>query len=118
VNETMVTMAGWIVGEVTTRRTADETSWARFRVVVNERRYDSDKAEWADAHSMFVTVHCRRRAGENAVSVLKRGHPVVVHGRLRLWGDPERPDMQVDAHSVGIDLARFADVEQPLAAAA
>ncbi|MFC5289109.1 hypothetical protein ACFPM7_18830 [Actinokineospora guangxiensis] len=44
-NETMVTMAGWIVGEVTTRRTAEETSWARFRVVVNERRYDSDKSE-------------------------------------------------------------------------
>ncbi|MFC5289110.1 single-stranded DNA-binding protein [Actinokineospora guangxiensis] len=67
---------------------------------------------------MFVTVHCRRRAGENAAGVLKRGHPVIVHGRLRLWGDPERPDMQVDAYSVGIDLARFADVEQPLAAAA
>lgn len=119
--ETIVTMVGWVAGEVTRRRRGDGTTWARFRLAAVERRFDSDKADWVDANRMFVSVHCWRKLGDNVLATLKRGDPVVVHGRLRLYehdsDQQSRFDLQVDAYSLGVDLSRRAviDDEAPTA---
>lgn len=108
--ETLVTMVGRVAGEVTPRRTSAETTWARFRLAVGERRYDADKQEWVEAHVSFVSVHCWRVLGDKALATLKRGDPVVVHGRLRVIGQDTaeggRVDVVVQAHHVGLDLSR------------
>lgn len=124
--EALVTLAGRLAGEVTPRRTATETTWARFRLAVNERRYDPEKRDWVDVHTSFVSVSCWRTLGDRALATLKRGDPVIVHGKLRVIGqddlDSGRIDVVLDAHHLGLDLSQdrpSANVERaPLAAVA
>ena len=124
--ETLVTMVGRLASEVTPRRTSTETTWVRFRIAVNEERYDADQQKWIKAHVSFVSVHCWRGLADRALATLKRGDPVVVFGRLRVHGqdgadEGGRIDVQVEAFHLGLDLSRerpAANVPRPLAAVA
>ncbi|GGS42351.1 single-stranded DNA-binding protein [Actinokineospora fastidiosa] len=112
--ETLVTMAGRLVDDPVQRRTGDGTVWARFRLVSTERRYDAEIADWVDGNVMFVSVHCWRTVGRNALSTLKRNDPVIVHGRMRIYGQTtelaDNRDVQIDAYHLGLDLSRCDDV--------
>jgi len=122
VNETMVTMTGWVAGEITQRRFEGDSQVTRFRMVSRERRYDPETKDWVDGHSIFVDVQCWDSFGENVAADLKRGDPVLVHGRLRCrefeYEGVQRVALEVRATAVGRNL-RFAaqpDVPLPLAA--
>ncbi|GAA4416580.1 single-stranded DNA-binding protein [Actinokineospora soli] len=124
--ETLVTVVGRLTGEPTPRRTSDGTTWVRFRLAVGEHRFDKETQGWVEAHVSFVSVHCWRGLGDRALATLKRGDPVVVHGRLRVHGQDQldqgtRIDVQVEAFHLGLDLSRerpSANVAAPLAAVA
>lgn len=109
-NETMVTLQGWLGGDVTVRQ-AGEASVASFRVACTPRRYQRKTDEWVDADTQWYTVKAWRGLGENCERSLRRGDPVVVYGRLnaQTWTNTagiEVTSMEVEAVLVGHDLNR------------
>lgn len=116
-NETMVTVAGNLVTDVDVRRTAKGDALARFRLASTVKRYDRASGTWADGDTAYWNVTAWRRAAQNAAESLAKGHPVVVHGRVRQRtvdrAVAQAPGVTVpvtytdlDAVSFGLDLSR------------
>jgi single-strand DNA-binding protein len=82
-NETMMTVAGNLVSDVDFGTTARGDARARFRVASTTRRYDRASGRWLDGDTAYWNVTAWRRAAENAAHSLAKGHPVVVHGKVR-----------------------------------
>ncbi len=99
-NETQVTLQGWLGSDVTTR-VAGESVVASFRVACTPRRFSKKTNDWVDGDTQWFTVNAWRGLAENCAESLHRGDPVVVHGRL---------NAQVWSNSAGIDVTAF-DVE-------
>lgn len=113
-NESYVTLQGWVGGDVDLREVGD-TQCASFRVG-STPRYNKG-GTWVDGQTSWFTVNCWRALGKNVAESVKRGDAVVVHGRVRVdvWereGQPSSVTWVVDATFVGHDLnrgtARFA----------
>ena len=82
-NETMMTVAGNLVSDVDFRVTARGDALARFRVASTVKRYDRASGQWLDGDTSYWNVTAWRRAAENAATSLAKGHPVLVHGKVR-----------------------------------
>ncbi len=78
-----MTVAGNLVSDVDFRTTARGDALARFRVASTTRRYDRASGRWLDGDTAYWNVTAWRRAAENAAHSLAKGHPVVVHGKVR-----------------------------------
>jgi single-strand DNA-binding protein len=113
-NEAMVTFQGWLGGDVRTRSAGDATvAW--FRVASTPRRFNRSNQTWSDGPTQWYTVNAWRALGEHCAASLKRGDPVVVHGRLShsTWVNSEGVEvtsLEVDATFVGHDLNRGSSV--------
>ncbi|MFC4786924.1 single-stranded DNA-binding protein [Nocardioides sp. MAHUQ-72] len=109
-NETIVTLQGWLGNDVTVRLAGD-TTVATFRVACTPRRYQRKTDEWVDGDTQWYTVNAWRGLAENCERSLRRGDPVVVHGRLnaQTWTNSagvEVTSFEVDATLVGHDLGK------------
>lgn len=109
-NESMVTFQGWLGGDVRTRQ-AGTAQVAWFRVASTPRRFNRSTGEWFDGPTQWYTVNAWRALGEHCQESLRRGDPVVVHGRLTqsTWVNNENVEvtsLEVDATFVGHDLNR------------
>ena len=109
-NESMVTFQGWLGADVRTR-TAGGALVASFRVASTPRRYHRATQEWSDGPTQWYTVNAWRTLGDHCAASLRRGDPVVVHGRLNqsTWINSEGVEvtsLEVDATFVGHDLNR------------
>ncbi|MGA4962434.1 single-stranded DNA-binding protein [Streptomyces pseudogriseolus] len=109
-NETMVCVVGNVATRPVYRETVSGPS-ARFRVAVTARYWDRERNSWADGHTNFFTVWANRQLATNAAASLSVGEPVIVQGRLKVRtetrdGQPEWMSADIDAVSVGHDLAR------------
>jgi single-strand DNA-binding protein len=82
-NETMMTVSGNVVSDVDFRVTARGDALARFRVASTIKRYDRGSGQWLDGDTTYWNVTAWRRAAENAAKSLAKGHPVLVHGKVR-----------------------------------
>jgi single-strand DNA-binding protein len=107
-NESYVTLQGWVGGDVDIRDVG-ETQCASFRVG-STPRYNRN-GTWVDGQTSWYTVNCWRGLGKNVHDSVKRGDAVVVHGRVRVdvWereGKPNSVSWIVDATFVGHDLNR------------
>ena len=107
--ETMVTISGNLTEDPRLQLTGEGVRVARFTVATNERRYDRKVGGWRDARPMFWSVSCWRNMGENAADSLKKGDPVVVHGRLYASEyvteeGVRRTSYKIDAHAIGHNL--------------
>lgn len=107
-NETYVTLQGWVGTDVTTREVGD-TVCATFRVGCTPRRQRD--GVWVDGETSWYTINCWRTLARNVAESVQRGDAVVVHGRVRVdvWereGQPASVSWQVDATFVGHDLNR------------
>jgi single-strand DNA-binding protein len=109
-NETVVTVVGNLVDDPRMRTTDSGIEVTSFRVASTARRFDREAARWVDAGSVFLGVTCWRSLGVNVVASLRKGDPVVVHGRLftrQYERDGQvRSSYEMDAAAVGPDLAR------------
>jgi len=107
-NETFVTFHGW-AGSNVRHRTANEVSVATVRVGVTPRVKKG--GEWVDAETTWYTVTAWRTLADHLRDSVRKGDPVIVHGRLRTetW-EPEEggssTTLQVDASLIGHDLTR------------
>ncbi|WP_432477025.1 single-stranded DNA-binding protein [Nocardioides sp. GXQ0305] len=109
-NESMVTFQGWLGGDVRIQQ-AGGVVVARFRVASTPRRFNRSTGEWHDGPTQWYSVSAWRALGDHCAASLRRGDPVVVHGRLTQssWVNQERVEMtslEVDASFVGHDLNR------------
>lgn len=116
-NETMVTVSGNLVSDVELRTTARGDALARFRVASTVKRFDRSTGSWLDGDTVYWNVTAWRRAAENAALSLAKGHPVVVHGKVRqrtvdreVQGAPgvrvPTTFTDLEAMSFGLDLTR------------
>ncbi|MSZ76037.1 MAG: single-stranded DNA-binding protein, partial [Actinobacteria bacterium] len=80
-NDTTVTVQGWVGSDVSLRL-AGEAPVASFRVATTPRRYSRKSQEWVDGATQWYTVTVWRALAENVARSVRRGDPVVVHGRL------------------------------------
>lgn len=107
-NETYVTLQGWVGNDVDVREVGD-TSCASFRVGCTPRF--SRAGQWVDGQTSWYTVNCWRSLGRNVSESIRKGDAVVVHGRVRVdvWereGQPASVSWMVDATFVGHDLSK------------
>jgi len=105
-NETYVTLQGWVGNDVEVRDVGD-TQCATFRVGCTPR-YNKGGV-WQDGQTSWYTVNCWRGLGRNVAESVRKGDAVVVHGRVRVdvWEREEQPpsvSWLVDATFVGHDL--------------
>ena len=109
-NETLVTLQGWVGADVKVREAGDARV-AHIRVACTPRRYQRKSEEWVDGDTQWYTVNAWRALADNCEQSLRRGDPVVVHGRLnaQTWTNSagiEVTSFEVDAVFVGHDLNR------------
>lgn len=107
-SDTYVTFQGWLGTEVTHRR-PNGVSVANFRVASTPRIKRG--GQWTDGETTWFSVAAWRGLADNVRDSLRKGDPVIVHGRLRteswLREDQQRTTtMVVDASIVGHDLVR------------
>ena len=107
-NDVEVTVRGNITSDVRQMEFEDGNVLTSFRLASNVRRWDSNQRENVTVHTTWYTVNCRRGLGANVMQSLQKGHPVVVHGRLKQqkWSKEERngETTLIDADSIGHDL--------------
>jgi single-strand DNA-binding protein len=111
-NETLMTLQGRLGSNVTTRVVGDALV-ASFRLASNPRRYHRKTDEWVDGETQWYTVTAWRSLAENCERSLRRGDPVVVHGRFTIspWTNADGVPMtslEIEASFVGHDLNRGA----------
>ena len=107
-NETYVTLQGWVGSDVDLRDVGD-TQCATFRVGCTPRF--NRGGIWVDGETSWFTVNCWRGLGRNVAESIRKGDPVAVHGRVKVdvWereGQPPSVSWIVDATFVGHDLNR------------
>ena len=109
-SDSMITVRGWLGADVTLRRAGDVTV-ASFRLACTPRRFNRRTETWSDGLTQWYTVTVWRGLAENCAASLRRGDPVVVHGRLETrtyvnGNDVEVLSFEIDAVHVGHDLSR------------
>jgi single-strand DNA-binding protein len=109
-NESLITLQGWLGGDVALRLAGD-VPVATFRLACTPRRYQKKTDSWVDADTQWFTVNAWRGLAENCDRSLRRGDPVVVHGRLnaQTWTNKagvEVTTFEIEATFVGHDLTK------------
>ncbi|MFC7493907.1 MULTISPECIES: single-stranded DNA-binding protein [unclassified Nocardioides] len=109
-SDSTITIRGWLGGDVTTREAAG-VPVASFRLACTPRKFNRRTETWSDGQTQWYTVNVWRGLAENCASSLRRGDPVIVHGRLetRTYVNSDRVEVlafEIDAVHVGHDLSR------------
>jgi single-strand DNA-binding protein len=107
-NETFVTFHGW-AGSNVRHRTTNDVSVATVRVGVTPRLKKG--GEWTDGETTWYSVTAWRTLADHLRDSVRKGDPLIVHGRLRTetWqpeGGGTATTLQVEASLVGHDLTR------------
>jgi single-strand DNA-binding protein len=107
-NETIVTLNGWVGSEVEVHDAGGQ-ALATFRVASTSRRRKGD--EWVDGTTTWFKVKAWRRLAGHVKESLRVGDPVIITGRLEadVWvreDGTSSTQLVVTATSAGHDLAR------------
>lgn len=108
-NDTYITLTGWVGSDVALREVAGGQPVANFRVATTSRRFRNN--EWKDGTTTWYQVKAWRALADNVASSIRSGDPVVVHGRLEadVWTKDDgtvNTQLVITATSVGHDLSR------------
>jgi single-strand DNA-binding protein len=107
-NDIQVTLRGNVASEPRHVRFDDGNTLTSFRLASTARYFDRDRREWVDRETTYVSVICRKAMASNAASSVRKGHPVVVTGKLRerFWSSNGRSgqSLEIDAVTLGHDL--------------
>lgn len=110
---TMVTVQGWL-GNHPVLRSAGGVPVANFRVASTPRLRRAS-GEWVDGRTQWYGVSAWRALAEHCNRSLRRGDPVILHGRLEQRSYVNKSDievvvMEIEAVSIGHDLSRGVSV--------
>jgi single-strand DNA-binding protein len=107
-NDIQVTLRGNVASEPRHVRFDDGNTLTSFRLASTARYFDRERREWVDRDTTYVSVICRKAMASNAASSVRKGHPVVVTGKLRerFWSSNGRSgqSLEIDAVTLGHDL--------------
>lgn len=108
-NETMMTIVGNLTADPELRFTQTGVAVAGFTVASTPSRYNKQTGEWDDADTLFLRCTAWRDLAEHVCESLRKGHMVIVTGRLRAttWETKEgerRTGFDVDVDDVGPSL--------------
>ena len=108
--DSTITVRGWLGADVQLRAAAG-VPVASFRLACTPRRFNRRTETWSDGLTQWYTVSAWRGLADNCATSLRRGDPVVVHGRLesRTYVNAngvEVLSLEIDALHVGHDLSR------------
>jgi single-strand DNA-binding protein len=118
-NDTHITLHGWVGGEVR-HRDVKGVSVSTLRVGVTPRVRRN--GEWADGETTWYTVTAWRALADRVRDSVNVGDAVIVHGRLstRTWTDDKGQQvttLEVEAVYMGHDMSRgtstFHKAERP-----
>lgn len=107
-NETEITVCGRVVADPEHRSTKSGRQFTTFRVASTVRRRNKEGV-FVDGPTSFYNVAAFRSVGMNVHASLRKGDPVLVHGRLTIntwqrsddsWGSSP----EIEAITVGHDL--------------
>ena len=118
-NDTLVTLQGYLGGEVRLHETG-ETPVAHFRVGSTPSWVDRQTGQWVDGTTVWYSVTAWRGLARNCAESLRRGDPVAVYGRLTTRSyvnnnGVEVSNLEVTAIFVGHDFRMHrAPPRQPL----
>jgi single-strand DNA-binding protein len=109
-SDSMITIRGWLGADVTLREVG-EVPVASFRLACTPRKFNRRTETWSEGLTQWYTVTAWRGLAQNCAASLRRGDPVVVHGRLETRtyvnaNDVEVLSFEIDAVHVGHDLSR------------
>jgi len=110
--DTYVTLVGNALSAPEARKTrSSNTTVVNFRIASTSRRYDKASGAWVDGDSLRVKVACWRRLGENVLTSVYQGDPLIVTGRMysrdyTTEQGEKRIAYELDAVAVGHDLSR------------
>lgn len=107
-SDAIVTLEGW-VGSDPQGYTAGDAPLTKFRIGHTPRRFRRSTGEWIDGETQWFTVSAWRNLAVHCLRSVRKGDPVIVHGRLtqRTWQNKAGEDvvsLELDAFSVGHDL--------------
>ncbi|MDQ4492368.1 single-stranded DNA-binding protein [Sinomonas sp. ASV486] len=80
----MITLRGWVGTEPTMGLTKHNTPYSRFRMSVNERRFDRERQSWVDGHTSWYNVACYGHIADNVAESVHKGQRIIVLGRLQI----------------------------------
>ncbi|MEO3862821.1 single-stranded DNA-binding protein [Acrocarpospora sp. B8E8] len=107
-SEIYVTLSGNVTDDPKQFHFGDGSRATSMRVAVNRRFLDRQTQTWQDGETTYYTVRCYRALADHVAQSVRRGHPVVVSGKLRVKqferGGEQRFWVEVEAVSVGHDL--------------
>ena len=109
--ENTFTLRGFVTAEPKFwQPTPTHTPVTEIRVGSTPRRLNRTTGEWENGDTSYYTVKCWRRLAVNVKGSLRKGDMVLIRGKIvtRTWVDDQqrtRTQMQVEADSVGHDLA-------------
>lgn len=109
-SEANVTVVGNVASDVKSYP-ANNGSVTSFRLASQRRYYNRRTGRWVEEEAAFYRIVCWRGLAEHVGQCVKKGEPVVVHGRLKLkdWTDDtgqRHTDAEIDAWSVAYDLGK------------
>ena len=110
--DAMLTIGGYVGTDVELREgSGGGGALAVFRLGSTPRWFDRASGAWRDQETVWLTVKAWRGLAHNVKASVRKGEPVVVHGRLRAsrWKDESGEDRTrtvLDAITVGHDLNR------------
>ncbi|MGZ0710695.1 single-stranded DNA-binding protein (plasmid) [Coraliomargarita sp. W4R53] len=103
-----ITIRGNLAADPEQRRISNDVVVTSFRVGTTARHFDKTAQEWVDDDTNWFQVSAFRALGEHAFASLRKGHPVIVSGKLKLreWESASGKGMSADieADAVGHDL--------------
>lgn len=82
--ENQITITGNVCNDPEVRVARNGEEYAAFRVAAGTRRRNSETGLWEDGETSFYRVTAWRALGSNLARSVRKGHPVLVHGRLRI----------------------------------
>ncbi|WP_432558378.1 single-stranded DNA-binding protein [Granulicoccus sp. GXG6511] len=105
--EPIVTISGRLGTNVDFSKKDGGLEAASFRMATSRRLFKD--GQWSDGPTSWVTVKCFREFATNVSMSLRKGHPVVVTGRLEVeeWVSDQGVQRQttvIYAHAIGHDL--------------
>lgn len=108
-NDTYITLTGWVGSDVSLREVPGGQPVANFRVATTSRKFRNN--QWEDGATTWYSIRAWRRLADNVHGSIKRGDPVVVHGKLEadVWTKEDgttNTQLVITATSVGHDLSR------------
>lgn len=103
-----VTLVGWVGTEPKHYTGTGVTPFTSFRMANTRRYFDRALNAWTDGRTEWFTVKVWRQSALNVAASLRKGDPVLVHGRLSTehWDGPDGPrtTLVLEALAIGPDL--------------